>query len=171
MNIRRAIYPGTFDPITNGHVDVLKRALNIFDEITVVVAVNSQKKPLFTAEERLEMIQEAVAEYSGVKVKILEEGLLVEYAHQQNAVAIIRGLRQVTDFEYEFQIALMNRNLYPKVDTVFLMPNEKYTYLASSIIREVSRLGGDVVNLVPPCVLSRLKEKHASKQQNQENQR
>ncbi|ACF13663.1 pantetheine-phosphate adenylyltransferase [Chloroherpeton thalassium ATCC 35110] len=167
MPIRRAIYPGTFDPITNGHIDVLERALSIFDEITVVVAVNNQKKPLFTAEERMEMIQEAVAGYSGVKVEILQEGLLAEYAHRKEAVAIIRGLRQFIDFEYEFQIALMNRNLYPEITTVFLMPNEKYTYLASSIIREVSRLGGDISNLVPPCVLSRLKEKHAATAKNQ----
>jgi len=159
--MKRAIYPGTFDPITNGHIDVLERALSIFDEINVIIAVNSQKMPLFSAEERQEMIREVVREYSNVKVEILNDGLLADYARKTGAMAIIRGLRQVTDFEYEFQIALMNRNLYPEVTTVFLMPNEKYTYLASSIVREVSRLGGDVSNFVPESVLARLKEKFA----------
>jgi pantetheine-phosphate adenylyltransferase len=161
MTMKRAIYPGTFDPITNGHIDVLERALSIFDEINVIIAVNSQKMPLFSAEERQEMIREVVREYSNVKVEILNDGLLADYARKTGAMAIIRGLRQVTDFEYEFQIALMNRNLYPEVTTVFLMPNEKYTYLASSIVREVSRLGGDVSNFVPESVLARLKEKFA----------
>ncbi|NTW49847.1 MAG: pantetheine-phosphate adenylyltransferase [Chlorobiales bacterium] len=161
MTMKRAIYPGTFDPITNGHIDVLERALSIFDEINVIIAVNSQKMPLFSAEERQEMIREVVRKYSNVKVEILNDGLLADYARKTGAMAIIRGLRQVTDFEYEFQIALMNRNLYPEVTTVFLMPNEKYTYLASSIVREVSRLGGDVSNFVPESVLARLKEKFA----------
>lgn len=161
MAMKSAIYPGTFDPITNGHIDVLERAISIFDEVTVVVAVNSQKAPLFTAEERQEIIQEVVKKYPNVKVEILHDGLLADYARKTGATTIIRGLRQVTDFEYEFQIALMNRNLYPEVTTVFLMPNEKYTYLASSIVREVARLGGDVSNFVPANVLERLKEKFA----------
>jgi pantetheine-phosphate adenylyltransferase len=159
--MKRAIYPGTFDPITNGHIDVLERAISIFDEVTVIIAVNSQKAPLFTAEERYDMIVEVIRQYPNIKVEILHDGLLADYARKSGATAIIRGLRQVTDFEYEFQIALMNRNLYPEVSTVFLMPNEKYTYLASSIVREVSRLGGDVSNFVPASVLARLKEKFA----------
>ncbi|NTV45326.1 MAG: pantetheine-phosphate adenylyltransferase [Chlorobiales bacterium] len=159
--MKSAIYPGTFDPITNGHIDVLERAISIFDEVTVVVAVNSQKTPLFSAEERQEIIQEVVSKYPNVKVEILRDGLLADYARKTGATTIIRGLRQVTDFEYEFQIALMNRNLYPEITTVFLMPNEKYTYLASSIVREVARLGGDISNFVPATVLARLKEKFA----------
>lgn len=159
--MKSAIYPGTFDPITNGHIDVLERAISIFDEVNVIIAVNSQKAPLFSAEERLEMIQEVISKYSNVKVEVLKDGLLADYARKTGAMAIIRGLRQVTDFDYEFQIALMNRNLYPEVNTVFLMPNEKYSYLASSVVREVSRLGGDVSNFVPPNVLARLKEKFA----------
>ncbi len=151
--MKRAIYPGTFDPFTYGHIDVLERALNIFDEITLVVAVNSQKKTLFTIEERVEMIRQSVASYNHVQVERFEGGLLIEHAKAVGAKAIIRGLRQVADFEYEFQIALMNRHLYPEITTVFLMPNEKYTYLTSSIIREVASLGGDVSDFVPPPVL------------------
>ncbi len=154
--MKRAIYPGTFDPFTNGHIDILERASNIFDEIIIAVAVNSQKKPMFPAEERAEMIRECVANYPSVTVDALHTGLLIDYAREKNAVAIIRGLRQVADFEYEFQIALMNRHLYPEITTVFLMPNEKYTYLTSSIIREVAALGGDVTDFVPEPVLKRL---------------
>ncbi|WP_448519971.1 pantetheine-phosphate adenylyltransferase [Rhodoflexus sp.] len=157
--MKRAIYPGTFDPFTYGHIDVLERALNIFDEITLVVAVNSQKKPLFTIEERVEMIQQSVASYSHVQVERFEGGLLIEHAKAMGVKAIIRGLRQVADFEYEFQIALMNRHLYPEITTVFLMPNEKYTYLTSSIIREVASLGGDVSDFVPPPVLKFLEHR------------
>lgn len=127
--MKQAIYPGTFDPFTFGHIDVLERALNIFDEVSIVVAVNSQKKTLFTIEERVAMIQESLSSYERVRVERFEGGLLIEYAKQRGACAIIRGLRQVADFEYEFQLALMNRHLYPGVTTVFLMPNEKYTYL------------------------------------------
>jgi pantetheine-phosphate adenylyltransferase len=155
--MKRAIYPGTFDPFTNGHIDILERASNIFDEIIIAVAINSQKKPMFSAEERAEMIGECVVEYPSVKVDTLQSGLLIDYAREKQAVAIIRGLRQVADFEYEFQIALMNRHLYPEITTVFLMPNEKYTYLTSSIIREVATLGGDVSDFVPVPVLKRLK--------------
>lgn len=155
--MKRAIYPGTFDPFTNGHIDILERASNIFDEIIIAVAINSQKKPMFSAQERAEMIGECVAGHSSVKVDMLESGLLIDYARQKKAVAIIRGLRQVADFEYEFQIALMNRHLHPEITTVFLMPNEKYTYLTSSIIREVAALGGDVSDFVPAPVLKRLK--------------
>jgi pantetheine-phosphate adenylyltransferase len=159
MPVKRAIYPGTFDPITNGHLDVIERALSIFDEVTVVIAVNTQKVPLFSPEERAEMIKEAIKSYPNATVDILREGLLADYARRTGAKAIVRGLRRMTDFEYEFQIALMNRSLYPEITTVFLMPNEKYTYLASTIVREVSQLGGDVSKFVPPSVLKRLEEK------------
>ncbi|ABL65062.1 pantetheine-phosphate adenylyltransferase [Chlorobium phaeobacteroides] len=156
---RKAIYPGTFDPFTNGHLDVLDRALNIFDEVEVVIGENSQKKTLFTVNERLEMIREIVIEFPGVTVAVLHDGLLANYARQVEARAIVRGVRQVKDFEYEFQMSLLNRHLYPEVTTVFLMPNVKYTYVASSIIREVAMLGGDVSKFVHPCVLAMLHKK------------
>ena len=155
----KAIYPGTFDPFTNGHLDVLDRALNIFDEVEVVIGENSQKKTLFTVNERLEMIREIVIEFPGVTVAVLHDGLLANYARQVEARAIVRGVRQVKDFEYEFQMSLLNRHLYPEVTTVFLMPNVKYTYVASSIIREVAMLGGDVSKFVHPCVLAMLHKK------------
>ena len=158
MKNRRAIYPGTFDPITNGHLDIIERATGLFDEIIVVVARNSSKSPLFTEEERVEMIRESTAMYPCVSVEMLS-GLTVEYAMRCGACAIIRGLRAVTDFEYEFQIALMNRKLAPAVSTVFLMPHERYTYLSSSIIREVARFEQDVTEFVPPPVVKRLKER------------
>jgi len=157
--MKSAIYPGTFDPITNGHMDVLERALTIFDEVTIVVAENSQKKTLFSNEERVSIIRESVAHDKRIKVELFEGGLLVKYAEKLGVNAIIRGLRQVADFEYEFQIALMNRHLYPHITTVFLMPDEKYTYLTSSIIREVARLGGDISDFVPKPALNALKSK------------
>ncbi|MBC8042919.1 MAG: pantetheine-phosphate adenylyltransferase [Rhizobacter sp.] len=156
---RRALYPGTFDPITNGHIDVLEQGLNIFDEILIVVAQNSQKSPIFTAGERVEMIREATVSYPNVSVSCIDNRLLIQYAKEQHATAILRGLRQVADFEYEFQIALMNRHLTPEITTVFLMPHEKYTYLTSSIIREVARLGGEVADFVPYSVLRHLAKK------------
>jgi pantetheine-phosphate adenylyltransferase len=156
---RKAIYPGTFDPFTNGHLDVLERALNIFDEVTVVIAENSQKHALFTIEDRLAMIGEIIRDFKGVDVKVLKSGLLADYARQLGATAIIRGVRQVKDFEYEFQMSLLNRHLYPEVTTVFLMPNVKYTYVASSIIREVAMLGGEVSKFVHPYVMDMLNRK------------
>lgn len=156
---RKAIYPGTFDPITNGHLDVLYRAAQMFDEITVLVAKNSSKQPMFSEEERLAMIREAVSEHPTVHVESFQ-GLTVDYARNYGAIAIIRGLRAVSDFEYEFQIALMNRKLAPDVSTVFLMPHEKYTYLNSSIIRELARWGQDVGAFVPPAAARRLAEKY-----------
>ncbi|NTW62557.1 MAG: pantetheine-phosphate adenylyltransferase [Chlorobiaceae bacterium] len=161
---RKAIYPGTFDPFTNGHLDVLDRALNIFDEVEVVIGENSQKKTLFTVNDRLEMIREVVCEFPSVSVAVLHDGLLADYARQAGARAIVRGVRQVKDFEYEFQMSLLNRHLYPDVTTVFLMPNVKYTYVASSIIREVAMLGGDVSKFVHPCVLDMLHKKLQEKQ-------
>ncbi len=153
-----AIYPGTFDPITNGHVDVIQRASRMFDKIIVVIAVNSKKVSLFTEIERLEMAQESLKDLPNVEV-VLHHGLVADIAREKNAVAIIRGLRAVSDFEYEFQIALMNRKLDPNVHTVFMMPHEKYTYLNSSIIREISRYGQDTSEFVPPIVSEKLKDK------------
>jgi len=153
-----AIYPGTFDPITNGHVDVIQRASRMFDKIIVVIAVNSKKVSLFTEIERLGMARESLKDLPNVEV-VLHHGLVVDIANQKNAVAIIRGLRAVSDFEYEFQIALMNRKLDPNVHTVFMMPHEKYTYLNSSIIREISRYGQDTSEFVPPIVAEKLKDK------------
>jgi pantetheine-phosphate adenylyltransferase len=157
--MRKAIYPGTFDPITNGHMDVLERALTMFDEIRVVVAKNSAKSPMFSEEERIVMIQEAVKRFPNVSVESFQ-GLTVDYARNFGAVAIIRGLRAVSDFEYEFQIALMNRKIAPSVTTTFLMPHEKYTYLNSSIIRELARHGQSVSGFVPENVSKALEEKY-----------
>jgi len=156
---QRAIYPGTFDPFTNGHLDVLERALNIFEEVIVVIAENSQKHALFSIDERLEMTKEVTCDYAGVTVEVLHKGLLADYARQVGARSIVRGVRQVKDFEYEFQMSLLNRQLYPEVTTVFLMPNVKYTYVASSIIKEVAMLGGDVSKFVHPCVLEMMHQK------------
>ncbi len=155
----KAIYPGTFDPFTNGHLDVLERALNIFEEVIVVIAENSQKCALFTIEERQVMTKKVTGDYPGVRVEVLHKGLLADYARQVGARAIVRGVRQVKDFEYEFQMSLLNRQLYPDVTTVFLMPNVKYTYVASSIIKEVAMLGGDVSKFVHPCVLDMMHQK------------
>ena len=156
---RLAIYPGTFDPFTNGHRDVLERALTIFEEVVVVIAENGKKKTLFSIDERQNMIETITASLPGASVEVLHDGLLAEYARSAGAAAIVRGVRQVKDFEYEFQMSLLNRHLNPDVTTVFLMPNVKYTYVASSIIREVALLGGDVSKFVHPCVLGMLKKK------------
>ncbi|AAM72200.1 MAG TPA: phosphopantetheine adenylyltransferase [Chlorobaculum sp.] len=160
---KKAIYPGTFDPFTNGHLDVLERALNIFEHVDVVLAENSQKQTLFSVEERFDMVREVVRDLPNVSVDVLREGLLADYARQAGASAIVRGVRQVKDFEYEFQMSLLNRHLYPEVTTVFLMPNVKYTYVASTIIREVSMLGGDVSKFVHPYVLDQLSRKRAER--------
>jgi pantetheine-phosphate adenylyltransferase len=153
-----AIYPGTFDPITNGHIDVIERALKIFDKVIVVIARNPKKQTLFTEEERIELIRESLKHLANIEVTATEK-LTVEFARSVNANAIIRGIRAVSDFEYEFQIALMNRKLCPDVTTIFLMPNEKFTYLNSSIIRELAQYGADISDFVPPCVEKKLKEK------------
>lgn len=154
-----AIYPGTFDPITLGHLDIAKRASKLFDKVFVTLAINSNKQPLFSKKERLEFIVDAVKNIPNVEVKSFE-GLLIHYAQKINANAIIRGLRAVTDFEFEFQLALMNRKQNDKITTVFLMPHEKYTYLNSTIIREVARFGGCVDSFITPMVAKRLKEKY-----------
>jgi pantetheine-phosphate adenylyltransferase len=158
---RIAIYPGTFDPITNGHLDVVSRAAELFDHIIVAVAVNGAKKPLFTVSERVEMMKEVLRKNKNVSVDNFA-GLLVEYARDKKASAIVRGLRAVSDFEYEFQMALANRSLNPKITTVFLMPHEEYTYLNSSLVREIARFGGDVSRFVSPVVAARLARKFRS---------
>jgi pantetheine-phosphate adenylyltransferase len=158
--MRRAIYPGSFDPVTNGHLDVIERAVKLFDEVIVAIAVNSQKVPLFSLEERLGLLTTETAAY-GAKVRAVPmEGLLVEFARQAGASAVIRGLRAVSDFEFEFQMALMNRKLEANVETLFLMPKEEYTYLSSRIIKEIARLGGDVSSFVPSCVVAALRAKY-----------
>jgi pantetheine-phosphate adenylyltransferase len=154
-----AIYPGTFDPITNGHIDVLERAIEIFDKVIVTVARNSSKNPMFTDDERLRMIRKVVKKY-GRKVEVDSfSGLLVQYARSKHAVAIVRGLRAISDFEYEFQMALMNRKLSRGISTVYLMPHERYTYLNSSIVREIAALGGDISSFVPAHVARELLRK------------
>ena len=155
-----ALYPGTFDPITNGHLDILERAMELFDKVIVTVAKNSTKSPLFDEEERVEMIQEIITrnKYKNVSIESFE-GLLVNFARKKKAIALIRGLRAISDFEYEFQMALINRKQAGKIFTVFLMPHEKYTYLDSSIVRELARLHGDFKSFVPPNVFKRLKKK------------
>ncbi|MGH7936389.1 MAG: pantetheine-phosphate adenylyltransferase [Chthoniobacterales bacterium] len=148
----RAIYPGSFDPVTNGHLDVIERARKLFDEVIVAVAHNDQKQPLFSLEERVELLRKVTGSLEGVKIAPLD-GLLVEFAVQEKAQAVVRGLRAVSDFEFEFQMALMNRKLESSVETIFLMPKEEYTYLSSRIVKEIARLGGDVGAFVPPCVV------------------
>lgn len=156
--MRRAIYPGSFDPVTNGHLDVLHRAAKIFDEVIIAVAYNSQKSGLFTPEERIGLISEATRTLPNVRVARFQ-GLLVEYARAQQASAVIRGLRAISDFEFEFQMALMNRKLEPEVETIFLMPREEYTYLSSRIVKEIAGLGGAIETFVPPFVAQALREK------------
>ncbi|MDW8106782.1 MAG: pantetheine-phosphate adenylyltransferase [Armatimonadota bacterium] len=157
-SVRRAVYPGSFDPPTMGHLDIIQRAARLFDELVVAIAVNAQKQPLFSLEERLQMLQECCADLPNVRVATLE-GLLARFAQQIGACAIVRGLRAVSDFEYEFQMATMNRQLAPEVDTCFLMTHQQYAFLSSSIVKEVARLGGSVDGLVPPNVARRLAER------------
>ncbi len=164
--MRRAIYPGSFDPVTNGHLDVIERARKLFDEVVVAIAHNDQKQPLFTLEERLDFLRSTTSSMAGVTVLPLD-GLLVEFAVEQGAHAVVRGLRAVSDFEFEFQMALMNRKLEATVETIFLMPKEEYTYLSSRIVKEIARLGGDVGSFVPACVVAgfggKLKPKRSPK--------
>lgn len=157
-----AIYPGTFDPITNGHLDIIQRAHSLFHSVIVAVTTNPAKTPLFSAAERMEMIRTCVAAVDNVSVESFD-GLLMNYAVRKQADVIVRGLRAITDFEYEFQMALMNRKLAENIVTVFLMPNEKYTYLNSTIVKEVARFGGDVSAFVPNEVNRILIEKFKSR--------
>ena len=155
---RIAIYPGSFDPLTNGHVDIIERGSRIFDSIIVAILVNSEKAPLFSEQERIEIIHDVFKDRPNVKVETFH-GLLVDYAQRKNASVIVRGLRAVSDFEYEFQMALMNRHLEPGLETVFMMPAEQYTYISSRLIKEVFSLGGAISGLVPPVVEDRLRAK------------
>ena len=160
--MKRAIYPGSFDPVTNGHLDVIERASNLFDELIVAVAFNDAKKPLFTSGERVDLLQQLVGKLPNVTVTGFG-GLLVELAKEKQACALIRGLRAVSDFEFEFQMALMNRKLQPDIETVFLTPKEEYTYLSSRIVKEIARLGGNVDCFVPEIVARELKRKYSGK--------
>lgn len=153
-----AVYPGTFDPITRGHIDIVERASSQFDKVIITLAVNLVKQPLFDSKERKEMIEDAIKNMPNVTVEQFD-GLVVDFAKKRNASVIIRGLRAVSDFEYEFQMALMNRHLAEDITTVFLMPHEKYTYLNSSIIRNVTSFGGDVEKFVTNFVAMKLKDK------------
>jgi pantetheine-phosphate adenylyltransferase len=158
----KAIYPGTFDPLTNGHLDLIARGSTFVDELVVAILRNSDKGiPLFTVAERLEMIAEAIQGYSNVSVTTFD-GLLVDFARVQGARAVLRGIRAISDYEYEFQMAMMNRKLDPGLETLFMMPAEKYTYVSSRLIKGVFKLGGDVTELVPPLVMERLKAKGRS---------
>src|ERR1700759_2523398 len=155
-----AVYPGTFDPITNGHIDVLKRALGIFDHVIVTIAPNIRKNPLFTADERMQFIRDALPEYTGRLEFAVFEGLLVDFCRKRGATVIVRGLRALADFEYEFPFSHMNRRLAPGVDTVFFMTDERNHYVSSSLVKEVASLGGDVTGLVPAAVVSALVDKY-----------
>jgi pantetheine-phosphate adenylyltransferase len=157
--MKRAIYPGSFDPLTFGHIDIIERSVRLFDTVVVALLTNPQKTPLFTVEERVEIMQEILKpRFPTVEIEVFH-GLLVEYAKHQNANAIVRGIRAVTDFEYEFQMALMNRRLAPTIETVFMMPAENYSYLSSKLVKEIAELGGDVSGLVPEIVEKRLKQR------------
>jgi pantetheine-phosphate adenylyltransferase len=157
----KVIYPGTFDPLTNGHLDLIQRASKIVDHLVVAILRNSEKgQPLFTVPEREEMIREATRSFGNVSVATFD-GLLVDFARQQGVRAVLRGIRAISDYEYEFQMAMMNRKLDPELETLFMMPAEKYTYVSSRLIKGVFRLGGDVTSLVPPIVVERLQKKTA----------
>ena len=156
---RLAVYPGSFDPLTNGHVDIIERGAKLFDRIVVAILVNMDKAPLFTAEERVATAREVFRSQPRVQVDTFR-GLLVDYARNRQADVIVRGLRAVSDFEFELQMALMNRRLNPEIETVFMMPAEPYTYVSSRLVKEVFALGGSVEGLVPPSVEAQLRAKH-----------
>jgi pantetheine-phosphate adenylyltransferase len=160
--MRRAIYPGSFDPVTNGHLDIIERGCKLFDEIIVSILVNPDKQPFFTLEERRQMLDEVLPSISQGRCTVRVDsfqGLLVNYAVAQQADVIVRGIRAISDYEYEFQMALMNRRLEPGIETVFMMPAETYSYVSSRLVKEVFQLGGAVEGLVPPVVEKRMKEK------------
>jgi pantetheine-phosphate adenylyltransferase len=153
-----ALYPGTFDPPTNGHIDLIQRGAKLFDHLIVAILNNPGKNPLFTVEERVEMLKESTAMLSNVSVATFD-GLMVEFARQQGASAVLRGIRAISDYEYEFQMALMNRRLAPEIETVFLQPAGRYSFVSSRMLKEVFSFGGDVTGLVPPNVLKRLRDR------------
>ena len=157
--MRTAIYPGSFDPVTNGHLDIIKRASGLYDKVIVGVLSNGNKKPLFTSEERAQMIRESVDGLPNVSVDTFS-GLLVDFVKQNNAAVIIKGLRTVADFEYEFQMALLNKALNPEYETVFLMTDMKYSYISSSIVKEVAKLNGDLTGFVPAQIINKIKNKY-----------
>ena len=163
--MKKVIYPGTFDPVTNGHLDVIQRAIDLFDEVIVTVARNPVKNQMFSVEERVFMLNESLSKFRNVRVDSFD-GLIVDHAKQLGAIGIIRGLRAVSDFEYEFQMALMNRKLDENLRTIFLMPNEKYTYLNSTIIRNLAVFHADVADFVPPIVVEMLKKKNKVQEKN-----
>jgi pantetheine-phosphate adenylyltransferase len=160
--MRRAIYPGSFDPVTNGHLDIIQRGCKLFDEIIIAILVNPEKTPFFTVEERRDILSEVLKEVDGGGCKLIVdsfEGLLVQYAADRKAHAIVRGIRAISDYEYELQMALMNRRLQPALETVFMMPAEAYSYVSSRLVKEVFQLGGNVQGLVPPLVETRMRQK------------
>ncbi|MFQ5633454.1 MAG: pantetheine-phosphate adenylyltransferase [bacterium] len=159
---RIAVYPGTFDPITNGHIDVIRRAVNLFDKVVVAILTNPSKTPLFTVEERIALIGDVLKDIKSVRI-VSFTGLLVDFADKMGACAIVRGLRAISDFEFEFQMALMNRKINNKLTTVFLMPHEKYTYLNSTIVKELAGFGGKISDFVPEIIESELRKKFAEK--------
>jgi pantetheine-phosphate adenylyltransferase len=164
--MRRAIYPGSFDPVTNGHLDIIERGCKLFDEIIIAILVNPEKKPFFTVEERQQMLAEVLPSihHGGCTLRVDSfSGLLVQYAVAQQADVIVRGIRAISDYEYELQMALMNRRLEPGIETVFMMPAESYSYVSSRLVKEVFHLGGTVEGLVPPLVENRMKEKLSRK--------
>ncbi len=152
-----AVYPGSFDPITNGHIDIIKRTAKIFDKVIVAVSINSSKQPLFTIEERIEIVKKVI-DLPNVEVTTFT-GLLADFAKEQGACAIVKGLRAVSDFEYEFQMALMNKKLSPEIETMFMMTSGRYSYLSSSIVKEVGKLGGELTGLVPDSIIDIIKKK------------
>ena len=157
VNTVKAIYPGSFDPVTNGHLDLIARGAKIFDHLVVAILRNSAKNPLFTVEERVEMLTEGLAPFGNVSIATFD-GLLVDFARDQHAQAVMRGIRAISDYEYEFQMALMNRRLAPELETIFLMPDAKYSFVSSRLVKEVFELGGSVEGLVPKLVIDRLKQ-------------
>ena len=157
--MKRIVYPGTFDPIHNGHLDIAKKAAELFDELILVVAVNQEKSPLFSDDERVDLIKKSLSKVKNIKVDTFE-GLIVDFVRSTDSVAIIRGLRHVSDFEFEFQMAMMNFNLNPNIKSMFMMPDEKYIHLNSTVIKDVARLGGDISDYVPKCVQDALYERY-----------
>jgi pantetheine-phosphate adenylyltransferase len=160
MKTSVAIYPGSFDPVTNGHLDLIMRGEKMFDHLIVAVLKNVEKEPLFSVPERVEMLREVTGQWPAVEVDVFE-GLLVEYARKRGAAVILRGIRAISDYEYELQMALMNRKLEPRLETVFMLPGESYSYLSAKLVREIAQLGGPLTGLVPPSVEERIRAKIA----------